>query len=83
MIKRELFEKYSDLSKDELNAKSNKNVSIRNDVLATVINRCRGEKKEAKEKQMHSENKLMIPESEFLECPGHKVLIKNRKHICQ
>ena len=50
MTEREIFEKYDNLSKDELNTKTNKNVYIKNDVMSTVIKRCRGEKKEAKEK---------------------------------
>ena len=36
--------------RDELNRKTNKNVYIKNDVMSTVIKRCRGEKKEPKEK---------------------------------
>ena len=55
MTEREIFEKYDDLSGDELNTKSNKNVYVENDVMTTVIKRCRGEKDEAKEKQMDSE----------------------------
>ena len=49
MTERDIFEKYN-LSKDELNTKTNKNVYVKNDVMSTVIKRCRGEKKEAKEK---------------------------------
>ena len=55
MTEREIFEKYDNLSKDELNTKTNKNVYVKNDVMSTVIKRCRGEKKEAKEKQMDLE----------------------------
>ena len=50
MTEREILEKYDNLSKDELNAKTNKNVYAKNDAMSTVIKRCRGEKKEAKEK---------------------------------
>ena len=50
MTEREIFEKYDNLSEDELSEKSNKNVYVKNDVMSTVIKRCRGEKKEAKEK---------------------------------
>ena len=45
-----IFEKYANLSEDEWSKKSNKNVYVKNDVMTTVIKRCRGEKKEAKEK---------------------------------
>ena len=55
MIEREIFEKFDNLSKDELNTKSNKNVYVKNDVMTTVIKRCKCEKKEAKEKQMDLE----------------------------
>ena len=50
MTKREIFEKFDNLSEDELNAKNNKEVYAKNDVMTTVIKCCRGEKKEAKEK---------------------------------
>ena len=42
MTEREVFEKYDNLSKDELNKKTNKNLYIKNDVMSTVIKRCRG-----------------------------------------
>ena len=51
MNKREIFEKYANLSQDELSEKSNKNVYVKNDAMATVIKRCRGEKKEMKKKK--------------------------------
>ena len=44
MTEREFFEKIYKLSKDKLNNKSNKDVCVRNDVMTTVIKRCRGEK---------------------------------------
>ena len=57
MTVRKIYEKYEKLSKDELNAKTNKNVYVENDVMSTVIKCCRGGKKKgAKEKQMDSEN---------------------------
>ena len=49
MTEREIFEKYN-LSKDELNTKTNKNVYFKNDVMSTVIKRCRGEKKKRQKK---------------------------------
>ena len=54
MTKREIFEKYNNLSEDELNRKSNKNVYVENDVMTTVIKRCSDERKD-KRKQMDSE----------------------------
>ena len=50
MTKREIFENFDNLSEDELNAKNNKEVYAKNDVMTTVIKRCRGKKEEAKEK---------------------------------
>ena len=48
MTEREIFEKHDNLSEDELNTKSNKNVYVKNDVMTNVIKRCRGEKKRQK-----------------------------------
>ena len=45
MIEREIYEKFSNLTEDELNKKSNKIVYVRNEVMSTIIKRCRGEKK--------------------------------------
>ena len=57
MTEREIFEKFDNLSEHQLNTKSNKKVYVKNDVMTTVIKRCRGEKKkkETKQKQMASE----------------------------
>ena len=44
--------------------------------MSTVIKHCRGEKKEAKEKQIDLEKKLMIPESQIPDCPEHEVKSK-------
>ena len=45
MTQRKIVEKRDNLSEDKLNAKSSKNVYVKNDVMSTVITRCRGEKK--------------------------------------
>ena len=42
MTESEVFEKYANLNEDELSEKSNKNVYVKNDVMTTVIKRCRG-----------------------------------------
>ena len=42
MTEKEIFGKYANLSKDEVNTKGNKNVYVKNDVMTTVIKRCRG-----------------------------------------
>ena len=46
MTEREIYEKFDNLSKNELNTKSNKNVYVKNNVMANIIKHCRGEKKE-------------------------------------
>ena len=45
MTEREIYEKFGNLSEDELNTKSNKNIYVKHDVMTTIIKRCRGEKK--------------------------------------
>ena len=48
MTEREIFEKYDNLSEDELSTKSNINVYVGNDVMTTVIKRQNAEKKKRK-----------------------------------
>ena len=47
MTKREIYKKFTNLIKKELNTKNNKNSYVKNDVMDTIIKQCRGEKKEA------------------------------------
>ena len=44
MTKRQIYKKFTNLSQEELNAKNNKKTYVKNDVMATVIKWCRGEK---------------------------------------
>ena len=46
-----IFEKYDNLSEDELYIKNNKEVYVRNDLMTFVIKHCRGEKNEVKKKK--------------------------------
>ena len=46
MTEREIYEKFDNLSKEELNTKSNKNVYIKNSIMTNIIKHCKGEKKE-------------------------------------
>ena len=48
MTEREIYEKFDNLSKDELNTKSNKNVYVKNNVMTNIIKHSRGEKKRNK-----------------------------------
>ena len=73
MTERKFFEKYASLSEDKLNAKSSKNVYVKNDVMSTVIKRCRGEKKRGEREIDGFRKKLMIPKFEIPQCPEHKV----------
>ena len=45
MTESEIFEKFDNVSKDELNTKNNKEVYVKNDVMATVTKHCRSEKR--------------------------------------
>ena len=71
MSEREIFEKYANLSENELNTKTNKDVFAKNDVMTTVIKCCRGERKIDGFRK-----KLMIPDSEISECLEHEVKSK-------
>ena len=46
MTEREIYKKFTNLSEKELNTKNNKKTYVRNDVMTTIIKRCRGEKQE-------------------------------------
>ena len=45
MTEREIHEKFDNLSKDELNTKSNKSVYVKNIIMTNIIKHCTGEKK--------------------------------------
>ena len=56
---------YDNLSGDEFKTKSNKNVYVENDVMATVIKRFQGRKKRHEWKIDGLRKKLIIPESQI------------------
>ena len=58
MTEKEIFEKYADLSGDQLSEKSNKNVYVKNDVMSPVIKRCRGEKTKRRKKNRCTQKKI-------------------------
>ena len=58
MTEREIYEKYGNLSEDELNRKSNKTVYVANGVMTNVIKHCRGEKKKTRKKNRGSQKKV-------------------------
>ena len=72
MTEREIYRKYN-LSEDELNIKSNKNVYIKNTVMTNIIKHCRGERKRGIRAIDWFRKKLMIPDYEISVCPEHEV----------
>ena len=55
MTEREIFEKFDNLSNDELNTKSNKFVYAKNNVMTNIIKHCRGEIKKKKKKEEYEQ----------------------------
>ena len=45
MTEREIFKKFDNLNKDELNIKSSKSAYVKNNTMTNIIKHCRGEKK--------------------------------------
>ena len=41
MTKKEVYKKFTNLSQEKLNTKNNREVYVKNDVMTTVIKRCR------------------------------------------
>ena len=76
MTKREIYKNFTNLSEKELNTKNNKKTYVRNDVMTTIIKRCRGEKTRGIRAIDGFRNKLMIPDSEIPECPEFEVKSK-------
>ena len=86
MTKRKIFEKFNNLSGDELNVKNNKEVYTKNDVMITDIKRYRGEKKKKKKRGERKidafRKRLMIADSDY-RMSRIQSQFKNRKHICE
>ena len=69
MTKRQIYKKFTNLSQEKLNAINNKKTYVKNDVITTVIKRCRGEKARDIWAIDAFRRKLMIPDSEIPKCP--------------
>ena len=69
MTEREIYE-------EELNTKSNRNIYVKNDIMTTIIKRCRGKKKRDIRAVDGFRKKLMIPDSEIPKCPEFEVKSK-------
>ena len=76
MMKREIYKKFTNLSKKELNTKNNRKSYVRNDVMTTITKRCKGEKTRGIRAIHGFRNKLIIPDSEIPECPEFEVKSK-------
>ena len=83
MTEREIYEKFSNLTEDKLNTKSNKNIYVRNYTMTNIIKHSRGEKKRGIRAIDGFRKKLLTLDSEISKCPEHKVKSKNRDHICK
>ena len=75
MTGREIFEKFANLSNDELNTKSSKFVYVKNNVMTNIIKHCRGEKRGIRAIDRFRRT-LMIPDFEITKCPEHEVKSK-------
>ena len=76
MTERKIYKKFDNLSEKELNTKNNKKAYVRNDVMTTIIKRCRGEKTRGIRAIDGFRNKLMILDSEIPKCPEFEVKSK-------
>ena len=65
MTGREIYGKFDNLSKDELNTKSNKSVYVKNIIMTNIIKHCRGEKKREPRAIDEFRKKLKIPDYEI------------------
>ena len=81
MTEREIYKTFGNLSEDELNTKSNKNIYVRNDVMTTIIKCCRNEKKRGIRTIDGFRKKLMIPDSEIPKYPEFEVKSKIGKFL--
>ena len=68
ITEREHYEKFDNISEEELNAKINKTIYVRNDIMTTIIKCFRGEKKRGIRATDEFRKKLMIPDSEIPAC---------------
>ena len=74
MTEREIYEKFYNLSKEELNIKNNKNTFAKNNVMTNIIKHCRGEKKIRAIDVFRK--KIMIPDFEISKYLEHEVKSK-------
>ena len=77
MTERKIFEKYANLTENELSENSNNKVYVKTMLLQLLLNSAgRGERKRGERKIDGFRKKLMIPDSETSECPEFEVKSK-------
>ena len=76
MTEREIYKKFNNLSKDELNTKNNKSVYVKNIIMANIIKHYRDEKKRGTRAIDGFTKKLKIPDYETSESIEHEVKSK-------
>ena len=76
MTERGFCENFDNLSKDELNTKSNKSVYVKNIIMTNIIKHCRGEKERGPRAIDGFRKKLKIPDYEISESKEHEVKSK-------
>ena len=84
MTEREIFKKYDNLSENELNTKSNKDVYVRTDIIGSAIVHSTGEKGKKSKKNRWIQKKK-IKDSRIWDFTVSRIhnQIKNRKNICK
>ena len=81
MTKREIYKKITNLNKKELNKRNNKNSYVWNDVMSTIIKRCRRKKIRGIRAIDGFRKKLMIPDSKIPKYPEFEVKSKIGKNF--
>ena len=76
MTEKETYEKFDNLSEDELNTKSSKFIYVKINVMTNIIKHCRDVKKKGIRVIYGFRKKLMIPGFEISKCPEHEVKSK-------
>ena len=73
MTKKQIYKNLTNLSQEKLNTVNNKNTYVKNDVMTTAIKRCRGENTRGIRAIDGFRNKLMVPDSKFLNVQNLKL----------
>ena len=76
MTKKQIYNKFTNLSQEELNTINNKKAYVKNDVMTTITKCCRGGKKRGIRAIDGFRNKLMIPNFEIPKCSEFEVKSK-------